>query len=335
MSECGSARRFYALGIPFQSVWFDRMPAGGTMAPMLDRVSDRLQMKCPSCGSELGDFPSIKSASVQCSLCKYKLFWDGTCWDACADKSYPRDFARQWVLWEAGKLGDPKLVYGNEPERYFETFLKHTSLRPEDLSSKKILEVGFGHGRLLRQIQQHCTTAYGLDLSKPLPSAHLRPGSAIFGNLFSIPFAPHQFDLIICRGVVHCTPNPRKAFACLAEQVSDKGSLYMGGLYEPGKGNLVIRKIFPGLWNYPEPVRLWLAGVSSMVRSGIECLRERKFGLGSFMRHYNHYKLDMFDVICPRWTCILEEAEILGWYREQAFLANKVGYGDYLGVRSC
>jgi len=108
----------------------------------------------------------------------------------------------------------------------------------------------------------------------------------------------------------------------------------VGGLYEPRKGNLVIRKIFPGLWDYPEPVRLGLASISSIFRSGVECFRNREFSFRIIKRHYNHYKLDMFDVISPRWTSVHEEAEIVGWFRECGFLANKVGYGDYFGVRN-
>lgn len=84
---------------------------------------------------------------------------DSDYWDACADKSYPRDFARQWVLWEEGRLGDPTLVYGEDPEYYFREFLTHTSLQPEQLASKRVLEVGFGHGRLLHQIQEWCPSA--------------------------------------------------------------------------------------------------------------------------------------------------------------------------------
>ena len=105
------------------------------MAPTLTASSAPLQMKCPSCGSELGNFPTLENASVKCPKCDYSIFWDGTCWDACVDKSYPRSFARQWVLWEEGKLGDPNLVYGNDPKEYFRELLETTSLTEEDLKT--------------------------------------------------------------------------------------------------------------------------------------------------------------------------------------------------------
>lgn len=303
------------------------------MAPMLAGNSALLQMKCPSCGFELGDFPTPENVSVECPQCRYRIFWDGACWDACVDKSYPRDFARQWVLWEQGKLGNPNLVYGNDPKKYFGAFLKQVSLTEDDLASKRILEIGFGHGRLLQQLQRCCPTAYGIDLSRPLASAHLRPGSAIFGNLFNIPFVPQQFSLVICRGVIQVTPDPAKAFACLAEQVADGGMLYVAGLYEPGKGNLMIRNILPRVWSYPEPIRVGLAKVTSFFRAAVECLRKRTMSLDAFKTHYEHYKLDMFDVISPRWTSIHEETEVLAWFESHGFLAHKVSYGNYVGVK--
>ena len=303
------------------------------MAPINDDRSTVLQMKCPSCGSELGVFPDLEAASIDCSHCQYAIFWDGACWDACADKSYPREFARQWVLWEQGKLGDSSLVYGNVPQDYFKAFLEHSSLTEEELGSKKILEVGFGHGKFLAELQRCSPTAYGVDLSRPLVSAQLRPGSAFFGNLFQIPFEPHQFDLVICRGVIHVTPDPQKAFARLAEQVAEDGLLYVGGLYEPGKGNLLVRKLFPRIWNYPEFVRLGMASFFSLFRSAIECARTRAFSFKTFKRHFGHYKLDIFDVISPRWTSVHEEAEVIGWYKSLGFVARKVGYGDYFGVK--
>jgi SAM-dependent methyltransferase len=294
-----------------------------------------LKMKCPACGSELGDFPTRLDVPIHCDHCHYSITWDGDCWDACVDKSYRRDFARQWVLWEAGKLGDPKLVYGNDPKRYFGELLEHTNLTEEKLKSMRILEIGFGHGRLLQQIQRVCPTAYGLDLSKPLRSAQLRPGSAIFGNLFNIPFEPHQFDLVICRGVIHVTPDAHKAFECIAEQVADNGMLYCAGLYEPGRGRLLLRKVFPHVWNYPESVRLGISSVSGVLRATLEAIRHRHISAKTFKYDYAKFKIDIFDTIAPQWTSTHMADEVKAWYASKGFpQAQKVDYGGYFGAKA-
>ena len=303
--------------------------------PHSNQDSARVQMKCPSCGFELGDFPTVEDNSVKCPKCEYRIFWDGACWDACVDKTYPRSFARQWVLWEEGKLGDPNLVYGNEPQKYFRELLDGTSLTEEALQSMKILEVGFGHGRTLQNLQKWCPNAYGIDLARPARSSQLRPGSAIFGNLLNMPFAPGQFDLVLCRGVLHHTPNPAQSFASIAAQVADGGLLFFGGHYEPGiKASLQLRNILPGSWLYPEPVLLGLASFFSVLRSALESVQHRTLSLKEFRRSYAHYKLDIFDVMTPRWSSLHDEKEVTGWFNAQGFEVRRLSPGEYVGVKN-
>lgn len=294
-----------------------------------------VNLKCPSCGADLGNMPAGPKDSIDCPQCKFSMPWQDGYWDACVDKTYPRSFARQWVLWETGKLGDPNLVYGNDPKRYFDELLKTTSLTEDDLRDMKTLEVGYGHGRTLHQTQQFCPRAYGLDLAKPLPSAKLRPGSAFFGNLLNMPFAPGQFDLVTCRGVIHHTPDPAQSFACLASQVRQGGKLYLGGHYEPGiKGSLLLRYVLPASWLYPEPVLLALASAFSVFRSTLECVKNRTMNFDAFRKAYAHYKLDLFDVMTPRWSSLHDEKEVTGWYQKSGFQVKRLAPGEYIGVKT-
>ena len=235
-------------------------------------------------------------------------------------------------MWEAGKLGNPNLVYGNDPkEYYFRQLLAATSLSEEDLKSMRILEVGYGHGRLLQQLQRCSQAAYGIDLARPLKSAHLRPGSAFFGNLLNMPFVPGQFDLVVCRGVIHHTPDPQKSFACIAEQVANNGMLYLGGHYEAMKLKFLLRNVFPWSWRYPEFVRLGLSSVLSLVRQAMEAFRTRTFSAREFQRSYADYKLILFDILAPRWASVHPEDEVeRGSLRR---LVQKLAPGEYVGVK--
>ncbi len=304
------------------------------MTQLLVENAAHPKLRCPSCGADLGEIPITPQKAIRCAQCAYSIDWEGDCWDACVDKTYPRDFARQWVLWEEGKLGDRNLVYGNDPKEYFRELLASTSLTGEDLKSMRIIEIGYGHGRLLREIQRWSPQAYGLDLARPLQSAQLSPGSVVFGNLLNNPFAPRQFDLVICRGVIHLTGDPQKSFDCLAEQVAPGGMLFIGGLYEPGKGDLIFRKIFPRVWKYPEWMRLGISHFFTPFRAALEAIRTRKFGLKDFRRFCRHYPLDIFDAISPTWTFSLTEDDVLPMYSAQGFQARKVGYGAYFGIKT-
>lgn len=292
------------------------------------------KMRCPSCGQPGDEFLSIQSSPIRCAVCGYAITWDGACWDACVDKSFPRDFARQWVLWEAGKLGDPNLVYGNDPKHYFSTLLNYVSMTEEELAVKKILEIGYGHGRTLQEVQKRSRAAYGIDLARPPRSSRLREGSAIFGNLLNIPFVPGQFDLVICRGVLHHMPEPRKAFECIVDQVAKGGTLYLGGLYEQGKGSLMLRKILPGSWNYPEPLQLGFASIFGAARSVLEGVQTGAVRFADLKKFYKHYKLDAFDIMTPRWTNLVSQKEAEDWFASRGFTARKVGYGDYVAVKA-
>ena len=48
------------------------------------------------------------------------------------------------------------------------------------------------------------------------------------GDLFDLPIAPESFDVVSCRGVVHHTPDPYLATACVARCVAPGGVLILG-----------------------------------------------------------------------------------------------------------
>ena len=295
------------------------------------------RMRCPACGRVHGDAAMIRSSGVRalaCVQCGYSLTLTEYGWDACVDQSYPRDFSRQWVLWESGVLGNPERVYGTHPSDAFADLLKGIGLRQDQLAPMKILEVGYGHGRLLQELQRWCPAALGIDLVRPLPSAALRAGSTIFGNLLQSPLVPRQFDLVVCKGVIHHTPDARHAFACLAEQVALGGLLFLT-VYEPGiKKSLQLRNIFPGSWRYPEAVRLWIASLFGIPRAFIEMVKTREFHGAAFTSYHGNAKLGIFDVLAPRWSSQHPREEVAEWFAAHGFEARRLGPGHYVGVRT-
>jgi SAM-dependent methyltransferase len=193
------------------------------------------------------------------------------------------------------------------------------------------VEVGFGNGALLGQLQKCSLDAYGIDLVRALESASLRAGSTVYGSLFEIPFMPAQFDLVICHGVIHHTENAARAFACISEQVSHDGTLSLT-LYEPGiKGSLLLRRLLPWSWRYPESVLLGLSSLLGVPRAALECLRAGEFGRKDFTGHFGNARLGIFDVISPRWTSRHPPEEVAGWFEDRGFSFRRLGPGHYVG----
>jgi SAM-dependent methyltransferase len=289
-------------------------------------------MRCPSCGSALGDVAlssPTAGSSIACSICGFVIAYEEDGWDACLDRNHVLDFSRQWRLWEQGKLGDPTLVYGARPEDSLDELLACTRLTADDLHSMRILEIGFGNGALLGQLQKCSPDAYGIDLVKALESAALRPGSTVYGSLFEIPFMPGQFDLVICHGVIHHTENAARAFACIAEQVAEDGTFSLT-LYEPGiKGALHLRRLLPWSWRYPEPVLLGISSLLGLPRAALDCVRAGH--LRDFAGHFGNARLSIFDVISPRWTSRHRPEEVTGWFATHGLAVRRLGPGHYVG----
>jgi SAM-dependent methyltransferase len=234
----------------------------------------------------------------QCSNCGYQLKFVGAYWDARLDGDPPAEFAAQWRLWESGELGgNTGQLYGRSADEDFAEMMQLLGLSAHDLAGLKILEIGFGHGRILREIQKACPRAYGVDLAKPLPSAGLLPRFISVAGLFRMPFQPGQFDLVICRGVIHHTPDVRLAFTCIAEQVAPGGRLYLY-IYEKGvPRSLRLRKLVPYSWRLPERMRLLLSRSLGAVWAGVRTATARPLDLGRYALHRGATTLGVFDVL--------------------------------------
>jgi SAM-dependent methyltransferase len=291
-----------------------------------------LELRCPRCGGPIGI--GENSDERRCPDCGYRLRFLGDYWDGRADGA-PAEFAAQWRLWESGDLGgDTGQLYGKSVEQDFAEVLAILGLSTDDLARLRILEIGFGHGRILREIQKHCSRAYGVDLAKPLPSAKLRPRSIAVASLFEMPFQPGQFDLVICRGVIHHTPDARLAFTRIAEQVAPGGRLYLY-IYEPNvPRSLRLRKLIPRSWQLPEWTRLLLARTLGAAWAMVRTATTRPLDIKRFRHHRSATTLGVFDVLSPRWTTQHPPDDVLRWFQEESLPAHRVSACNYVGARA-
>lgn len=110
-----------------------------------------------------------------------------------------------------------------------EKFTPITGISVDEVKQGLTLEVGCGYGRFLDVVQSLGGTIVGVDLSTESielaqefvglrPNVHL-----VQADVFQLPFRPNQFDRAFSIGVLHHTPDTRRAFEHVVQQVKEGG----------------------------------------------------------------------------------------------------------------
>lgn len=138
-------------------------------------------------------------------------------------------------------------------KKYAEQFLGWLQpVEKEFFAGKIILEGGCGKGRhTMLAHEWGVKEIVGIDLSSAVESAfqatkHLPNAHIVQADIFKLPFKKDAFDYAFSVGVLHHTPDPRKAFTSLASKVK-KGGHISAWIYGEENNDWII--------NYVNPVR--------------------------------------------------------------------------------
>jgi len=98
------------------------------------------------------------------------------------------------------------------------------------LTDRHVLECGCGAGRFTEVLLEQGACVTSVDLSEAVDANResFPPGPAhriTQADLEALPFAPRQFDVVFCLGVVQHTPSPERTIGWLYEQVRPGGLL--------------------------------------------------------------------------------------------------------------
>jgi 2-polyprenyl-3-methyl-5-hydroxy-6-metoxy-1,4-benzoquinol methylase len=93
-----------------------------------------------------------------------------------------------------------------------------------------VLETGCGAGRFTEILLSTRAWITSLDFTTAIDANRENFGTRerlryLQGDILNLPFAPRQFDLVLCLGVIQHTPDPETTIAALYEQVKPGGSL--------------------------------------------------------------------------------------------------------------
>jgi SAM-dependent methyltransferase len=228
---------------------------------------------------------------------------------------YAHSFGRQWNRYDVAR-----------PEEDEATFQVKTGVRPADLQGQLILDAGCGGGRYASMAGLHGARLIGVDLSAAVEKAaaicaRLPNVLIVQADLLDLPLAEKAFDLVYSIGVLHHTPDPRRAFHQIARRVKPGGRLAVW-LYRRNTApqewlNHALRALTTRL-----PVRVLeplCAGLGLL--GGMPVLNRSLNKIANFSNHadWTLRVCDNFDWYAPRYQSHHTIAELKSWFVEEEF----------------
>jgi SAM-dependent methyltransferase len=272
-------------------------------------------LRCPDCKGEL----SPAEGALQCAC--------GRRWPVVRSvprfvpsDAYVASFSFEWNTHKTTQLDSQRGDSMTE-----DTLRQKTSLTPEAVRGKLVLDAGMGTGRFTQVLGKWGARVIGADLSLAVEAARENLGErddllVTQGDIARLPFAPGTFDYIVSIGVLHHTPDTRAHFAALVPLLKPGGTICIwvypdAGVYRtrarwiPWTSRIPARMFYEWCrWFVPKMRRNPHAPLARMIARMFP-YSEQGYGLENDI-------LDTFDGFSPRYHGVHSPEEVMGWFRE-------------------
>ena len=232
-----------------------------------------------------------------------------------AGEAYVASFGRQWNRYDVARDGEDEAV-----------FAVKTGVEPRDLRGMLVLDAGCGGGRYARLAGRAGAKVVGVDLSAAVVKAaalcaDLPDVAIVRADLLDLPLAERAFDLAFSIGVMHHSPDPRRAFAQVAARVKPGGTLAVW-LYRKNTApqewvNSGLRALTTRI---PGPaLEAVSAGLGAL--GGVPVLNRTLNKVANFSNHPDRELrvCDNFDWYAPMYQSHHTVDELTGWFRAEGF----------------
>jgi uncharacterized protein YbaR (Trm112 family)/ubiquinone/menaquinone biosynthesis C-methylase UbiE len=283
---------------------------------------------CPTCKKSLDlvvaseDQEEILEGELSCHPCQLRFPIRKGVPRFVQMDDYVDTFSFEW-----NRFHDVQIDILNATTESEKTFQGKTGWVPADLAGKLVLDVGVGAGRFAEVVSRWGGEVVGVDLSFAVEAAYGNVGKRenvhiVQADLFRLPFLEGTFDSMYSIGVLHHTPDTRKAFDAVVPYLKAGGEfavfLYASGHYS----------YFSDLWRkgttqLPYKVIYHLSALSiplyhlyklPFIGQGLQFL------LPISMHPNPRWRwLDTFDWYTPKFQHKHTWPEVYNWYLENHF----------------
>ncbi|MDR3635951.1 MAG: methyltransferase domain-containing protein [Isosphaeraceae bacterium] len=267
---------------------------------------------CPRCRGALDHAEGPDS--LRCRVCGATFPVQGGV-PRLAGESYAASFGRQWNRYDVER-----------PEEDEATFLVKTGVHPRELAGQLVLDAGCGGGRYTKLVARHGARVVGVDLSTAVDKAFalcegLPDASIVQADLLDLPLAERAFDFAFSIGVLHHSPDARRAFAQVARRVKPGGRLavwlYRRNTLPQEWINSALRAVSMRL-----PARvLEPACVGLALLGGVPVLNKLLNKVVNFSNHpdWTLRVCDTFDWYAPKYQSHHTVEELKRWFQEEGY----------------
>jgi SAM-dependent methyltransferase len=232
-------------------------------------------------------------------------------------QDYTKSFGFQWNTFDVQRVDDDRDI-----------FKVKTSAYPDELKGLRVLDAGCGGGRYAYLVGKAGATLEAIDLSSAVEKAKglcyaMDNVRIVQGDLLKLPYAPASFDFVYSIGVLHHTPNTKKAFQSVAKMVKPGGRMavwiYRKNTWPQEIINTSLRAITSRLPHWL--LKPLMVGVGAGL-GGIPVVNTtlaRVVSFGSSVPDWRLRACDAFDWYSPKYQFHHTPDEVRSWYEEEGF----------------
>ncbi len=202
-------------------------------------------LRCPECNAgfkvEDGQYVNseIKEGILVCKCKRNFMIKDFIPRFVDSDK-YVSSFSFEWNTHGKTQL-DSANIDNDMRNESRNSFQARVDFPLDQFQGKLVLDVGCGSGRFMEIVADNGAEIIGLDLSRSVDAAFKNLGTRanvhlIQADIFKLPFIDETFDFVYSFGVLHHTPDCRKAFKQLPRFLKKGGkiSIFVYSAYNKG-----------------------------------------------------------------------------------------------------